>query len=78
MVGLHQHAAKLKGPAHSSTNTQEAGGYKVVCAGDIHDISRCMQFSYNVRGQIRMFETFWVPMIQARVSLCEAPVGMPT
>lgn len=32
----------------------------------------------SVRGQIRMFETFWVPMIQARFSLCEAPVGMPT
>lgn len=55
LVRLHLHPTMLKGPAHSFTNTQEAAKYKVMCAGEItkkgKDIRRCMQFSYNGRGQ---------------------------
>lgn len=78
LVRLHQHPTELKGSAHSFTNTQEAGRYNVVCAGEINDISRCTQFSYNVRGQFRTSEKFWVPMIKVRFCICEAPVGIPT
>lgn len=68
---LHHHPTKLKGQSHSFTERpggegvdKQVGTKWVSLEKSKNDIRRCMQFSYNRRGQTRVFDKFLVPMIQ--------------